>query len=54
MQRLRIEEVQQVTSNDTQRSQIFGLKSQVPVNSYCNANGMTKIATHKSDIANDT
>ena len=52
--RLRIDDVQQVTSNDTQRSQIALLKFQERVSSYCRASGITSIATQRSEIANDT
>lgn len=54
VQRFRIDDVHAVTSNETQRSQIPFDSRHDCESSYCNANGMTNIATQRSDIANDT
>lgn len=52
--RFNIDAVQLSTSNDTHISQKTVPKFHLPSTSYNNAVGITNIATHKSDTANDT
>ena len=52
--RLRIDDVQQVTSKLTQRSHIAGVSLHEDDNSYVKASGITRIATQRSDIASET